>query len=161
MIPNSLKIAQSKPVFKVYQKKNKNNSYHPYKQLTPITSAINLCANSLSTSNNFCDSCVTSIKSSSSIIKSLSLIIKPLFSIDEPLSPINEPLSPITKTLPPTIKPLSPIIASSSKDKSSVIDLVSDIEDDINIKKLWPNSTKKPFLAKAALYLGKGKTATQ
>ncbi|CAG8492122.1 26156_t:CDS:2 [Gigaspora rosea] len=108
--------------------------------------------------------------------------IKTFVSI-EPLFPIIEPLSSNIKPLSSTIKPLSPIIASSSnstksENKSLAIDLVSDTED-INDKKLWPNSTtksllvylsdhvkdyqfrKNQFYVKAALYLGKGKTGSQ
>ncbi|KAF0466796.1 hypothetical protein F8M41_026087 [Gigaspora margarita] len=38
MIPKFLKLAQSKPIFKVYQEKNKVDSHHHYK----ITSDVNL-----------------------------------------------------------------------------------------------------------------------
>ncbi|KAF0550444.1 hypothetical protein F8M41_024570 [Gigaspora margarita] len=169
MIPKSLKLAQSKPIFKVYQEKNKD---HPYK----ITSDDNLYESNSSASNNTYDSCVTPI------FKPSASIIEPLSSI-EPLSPIIEPLSSNIKPLSSTIKPLSPIMASSSNstksdNKSLAIDLVSDTKD-INDKKLWPNSTtksllvylsdhmkdyqfrKNQFYVKAALYLGKGKTGLQ
>ncbi|KAF0475770.1 hypothetical protein F8M41_024573 [Gigaspora margarita] len=150
-----------KPIFKVYHE-NKDDSHHPYK----ITSDINLYKSNSSASNNTYDSCVTPII--------------------EPLSPI-EPLSSIIESLSSNIKPLSsalsPIIASSSnstksENKSLSIDFVSDTED-INDKKLWPNSTiksllvylsdhikdyqfgKNQFYVKAALYFGKGKTGSQ
>ncbi|KAF0384497.1 hypothetical protein F8M41_011599 [Gigaspora margarita] len=162
MIPKSLKLAQNKPIFKVYQEKN-NHSYE-------ITSDANLYTSSSSASINTYDSCVTPI-------------FKPSAFIMEPLSPIIEPLSSNIKPLSSTIKPLSPIIASSSnltkfEHKSLDINLDSDTED-INNKKLWPNSTmksllvylsdhmkdyqfrKNQFYIKAALYLEKGKTGSQ
>ncbi|KAF0333044.1 hypothetical protein F8M41_013397 [Gigaspora margarita] len=162
MIPKSLKLTQSNPIFKVYHKKNKDVSHHPYK----ITSDVNLYESNSSASNNTYNPCVTPI-------------IEPLSPI-ESLSPVIEPLS---SNIKPSTKSLSPIIASSSnstksENKSLAIDFVSDTED-INDKKLWPNSTiksllvylsdhmkeyqfrKNQFYVKAALYLGKGKTGSQ
>ncbi|CAG8808913.1 17092_t:CDS:2, partial [Gigaspora margarita] len=147
MIPKSLKLAQSKPIFKVYQKKNKVDLHYHCK----ITSNINLYESNSSASNNTYNSCITFIfKPSTSIIELLSPI--------ESLSPTIEPLSSNIKPLSLIIKPLSPIIAFSSnstksENKSLAIDLVSDTKD-INDKKLWPNSITKSLLVK-------GKTGSQ
>ncbi|CAG8481270.1 5410_t:CDS:2, partial [Dentiscutata heterogama] len=138
----------------------------------------------MAASNNSHDSYIIST------IKSSYPIIKPLASVNL-LTPVIEPsniesLFPVIE--PSNIKPLSPIIASSSNSTNpknrSDIDLFSDIKDasepeDINDRKLWPNSVvkslliylsdhindyqlkKNQFYYKAALYFGKGKTGLQ
>ncbi|RIB08677.1 hypothetical protein C2G38_329858 [Gigaspora rosea] len=167
MIPKSLKFAQSKPIFKVYQEKNKSILI----RLLPMLICMKVIHLLLIT-RFLCHS----------YFQTFSFYYRTFVSI-EPLFPIIEPLSSNIKPLSSTIKPLSPIIASSSnstksENKSLAIDLVSDTED-INDKKLWPNSTtksllvylsdhvkdyqfrKNQFYVKAALYLGKGKTGSQ
>ncbi|CAG8650311.1 231_t:CDS:1, partial [Racocetra fulgida] len=183
MIPESVKIAQKKPTFKVNKQ---HNAYHPYK-LLPINSAINLYKSNSSVSNIACNSSAPPFVDFSVVNSSA------LSTVDSSALPTvdSSVLLTVESSALPTVEPSPP--KSSSASSSNVITkpgLMSDTEDitdienisdieNIDDKKLWPNSIIKSLLAylsdhmkdyqfrknqfyvKAALYLSKGKIGSQ